>query len=624
MKEFRAEELTKSYGDKQLFDQLSFLIHEKDKIGLIGINGTGKSSLMKIIAQKESVDQGQCLFPTDYTIGYLSQDTVFPPEMTVLEVVFKGDTKIMQTVRRYERALYTLEAQPDNKEAQRKYSQAEEEMNKENAWEAETNAKTILTKLGIKEMTTPFGQLSGGQKKRVGLAQVLIQAPDLLLLDEPTNHLDYEAIQWLERYLLAYKGALMVITHDRYFLDQVANRIFELSHGKIYEYQGNYQSYLQGKACRLEKEKQLQHKQHQLYKQELAWMRAGVKARGTKQEARKTRFYELKEAMSVSKKEEKMEMDLATSRLGKKVFELKEASLSFGNRVLFEHLNLLIQNNERLGITGENGVGKTSLLNVLAGEQTLTTGILEVGETVRIGYYRQTNEVMDDNKRVIQYLQEVAEEVKQQNNETISVTEMLERFLFPRSMHGTYIAKLSGGEKRRLFLLKILMQQPNVLLLDEPTNDLDIDTLTLLEDYIAHFKGAVITVSHDRYFLDKVAKRLLLFEGNKELRLFYGKSSDYYASLKEEKKQKNTLKKAPIQKEKIKKKKMTYKEQKEWETIEEEIAQLEETQSKIEEEMQENGSDFSRLSELQQKLDEINQQLEEKMDRWEYLSQFND
>lgn len=626
MKEFKAENITKSYGDKQLFDQLSFIIHEQDKVGLIGINGTGKSSLMKIMAQKEESDEGQFIFPSDYTIGYVSQHTQFPLDMTVLDVVFKGDTPMMRTVRQYEEALCQLESSGDDLDVQRRYAQAEAAMNREDAWDAETSAKTILTQLGITSMTTPFGMLSGGQKKRVGLAQVLIQEPDLLLLDEPTNHLDYETIQWLAKYLLSYKGALVVITHDRYFLDQVTNRIFELSHGQIYEYKGNYQSYLQGKAERLENEKKTYHKQKQLYKQELAWMRAGVQARGTKQEARKQRFYELKDAMTPYLEDETIELDLATQRLGKQVFELKDASLSFGHHSLFKDLNLLIQNNERLGITGENGAGKTSLLNVLAQEQALTSGQLIVGDTVKIGYYRQVNDEMDDNKRVIQYLQEVAEEAKQSNSETISVTEMLERFLFPRSMHGTYIKKLSGGERRRLFLLKILMQQPNVLLLDEPTNDLDIDTLTILEDYIAHFKGAVITVSHDRYFLDKVAQRLLLFEGRSQLRLFYGKSSDYFNQLSEEQKagQKKSSSIESPKKDKTKKKKMTYNEQKEWETIEEEITRLEEQQVQIEAEMQEQGSNFDQLAMLQAQLDEVNQQLDEKMNRWEYLSQFID
>lgn len=626
MKEFSAESITKFYGDKQLFDHISFKIKEKERIGLIGINGTGKSTLMALMAGNGQMDAGAFHFPQDYTIGYLSQETLFPDDWTVLDVVFQGDTPIMRAVRCYEQALIQLELD-GGLEAQHQYEKAESLMNQEDAWMAETNAKTILTQLGISNMSQPFGELSGGQQKRVGLAQVLIQSPDLLLLDEPTNHLDYGAIKWLENYLIGYPGAVMLITHDRYFLDQVTNRIFELSHGQLYEYKGNYQSYLAGKAERLEQEKVKYHKQKQLYKQELAWMRAGVQARTTKQEARKQRFYELKDSMTAPKEDETIDLELATTRIGKKVLELKDAKVSFDNQVLFSHLNLLIQNNERLGITGENGAGKTTLLNVLAGIQPLTSGILEVGETVKIAYYKQTNIDMDPNKRMIQYLQEIAETSKQSDQTSISVTEMLERFLFPRSTHGTLIGKLSGGEKRRLYLLQLLMQQPNVLLLDEPTNDLDIDTLTMLEDYIEHFNGAVITVSHDRYFLDKVAKRLLLFEGNEQLRLFYGLSSEYFEEYLQNKKkshqQSKDIVKTTEKKVKTEKKKMTYKEQKEWETIEDDIENLEQRIAFLEEEMQNQGSDFVVLADLQKDLEESNHALEQKMERWEYLSSFD-
>lgn len=623
MKEFKAENISKSYGDKILFDHLNFMIHEKDRIGLIGINGTGKSSLMRIVARKSEPDDGEFSYPQDYRIGYLSQETTFPENWTVLEVVFQGDTPIMRTVRAYEQALLDLEKDSQNEKVQAAYTKAENEMNQHDAWLAETNAKTILTQLGITKMNQTFGSLSGGQQKRVGLAQVLIQAPDLLLLDEPTNHLDYRTIQWLEKYLASYQGAVMVITHDRYFLDRVTNRIFELSNGRLYEYKGNYQSYLQGKAERLEEERTIYHKQKQLYKQELAWMRAGVQGRGTKQVARKKRFYDLKDAMTGPFEEEKIDLDLATTRLGKKVFELKDASLTIDGRCLFHDLNLLIQNNERLGITGENGAGKTSLLNVLAQKLPLTTGTLDIGETVRIAYYQQTNIEMDPNKRIIQYLQEVAEESRQKDQTTISVPEMLERFLFPRSTHGTLIGKLSGGEKRRLYLLQLLMQQPNVLLLDEPTNDLDIDTLTMLEDYIEHFNGAVITVSHDRYFLDKVAKRLLLFEGSPTLRLYYGLSSDYFEALAFENKETESSEMKPKEnrKQRTEKVKMTYNEQKEWETIEDEIEALENKIETLSEDMQHCGSDFVKLGDLQKELDEANQELEAKMARWEYLDE---
>ncbi|CAI3284462.1 ABC-F family ATP-binding cassette domain-containing protein [Enterococcus cecorum] len=466
----------------------------------------------------------------------------------------------------------------------------------------------------------------GGQQKRVGLAQVLIDEPDLLLLDEPTNHLDYEVISWLENYLAQYKGALVVITHDRYFLDRVANRIFELAHGQLTEYIGNYESYVSQRAELDRIAQDQENKRIQLYKQELAWMRAGAKARTTKQQARINRFENLKENLHQVQTKESIEMNLATTRLGKKVLELKHASLTLGEQTLFSDLDLLIQSKERLGITGKNGAGKSSLLNVLASRLALTNGELIVGETVRLAYYTQQNEEMDPNKRMIAYLQEYAEEARLANGSSMSVAELLERFLFPRYMHGTLIGKLSGGEKRRLYLLRLLLQQPNVLLLDEPTNDLDIETLTILEDYLQQFPGAVITVSHDRYFLDKVAEKQLIFNGEGQLEFYYGKISDYL----DEQAQNVTLKNQPNikqeatpspQKEKVKKK-LTYMEQKEWETIEEEIATLEETIRLIESEMLTCGDDFTRLQDLQKQLDENQSQLDEKYERWEYLSEF--
>ena len=626
MKELRVEHLTKTYGDKTLFDNLSFMIHERDRIGLIGVNGTGKSSLMSILAEQDQPDSGELIHPQDYEIGYLSQWSTFPEQWTVSQVVFQGNSPILRAVREYEESLALLAIDGENEAIQKRYERAEEEMNKEDAWLADTNAKTILQQLGISDTNQTFGSLSGGQKKRVCLAQVLIQAPDLLLLDEPTNHLDYEAIRWLEEYLKHYKGALMVITHDRYFLDHVTTRIFELSFGKLYEFDGNYQTYLAGKAERIEQEKAAEYKRKQLYKQELAWMRAGVQGRGTKQVARKKRFALLKQNLHQVHENDALDIDIATKRLGKKVLEIKHGNYQIDQHVILKDFNLLIQANERLGITGKNGAGKTTLLNILAGKLPLDSGIYEIGETVRIGYYTQTNEAMDPNKRVIQYLQETAEEVKRSDGTTISVPEMLERFLFPRFMHGTLIGKLSGGEKRRLYLLKLLMQQPNVLLLDEPTNDLDIDTLTVLEDYINQMKGVVITVSHDRYFLDKTVNKLLIFQGEGHIETFYGEASDYFdqqsapkIAEKEEKKEHPATAEKP---KKQKKTKLTYNEQKEWETIEDEIEVLEQKVTAIQEEMTHQGSDFTALGDLQKELDETNALLDEKMERWDYLSQY--
>lgn len=624
LKELKVTDLKKTYGEKDLFDQISFLVHEKDRIGLIGTNGTGKTSLLNIIAGIDSSDGDRqtVFYPTDYRIGYLSQAAEFSDELTVLQAVFQGNIPLIQTVRAYEEALIELGENGEDPDVQKRYAKAEEQMNKEDAWTTDTNAKIILQKLGISELDKKISTLSGGQKKRVSLAQVLIDEPDLLLLDEPTNHLDYEAIEWLENYLKQYRGALLMVTHDRYFLDRVANRIFELSFGKLYEYKGNYEAYVLEKAERDRVEVEQEEKRKRLYKQELAWMRAGVQARGTKQQARINRFEDLKENLYQVNQEDDLELNLATQRLGKKVLEIKDGSYRINDQTLLEHLDLLIQSRERLGITGKNGAGKSTLLNILAGRIPLDSGTMSIGETVHLAYYTQENEEMAPDKRMIAYLQEAAEEAKTADGSQIGVAELLERFLFPRFMHGTLIGKLSGGEKRRLFLLKLLIQQPNVLLLDEPTNDLDIATLTILEDYFRSFPGAVITVSHDRYFLDKVADKLLVFQGNGKQELYYGNMSSYLLKQKETQQPAEKAKPKIQSKEPAEKKKLSYMEQKEWETIEDEIAELEEKISLLQEEMNHQGDNFTRLQELQNDVSETEAQLEEKMARWEYLSEW--
>ncbi|HBL2670178.1 TPA: ABC-F family ATP-binding cassette domain-containing protein [Enterococcus faecium] len=624
LKELKVTDLKKTYGEKDLFDQISFLVHEKDRIGLIGTNGTGKTSLLNIIAGIDSSDGDRqtVFYPTDYRIGYLSQAAEFSDELTVLQAVFQGNSPLIQTVRAYEEALIELGENGEDPDVQKRYAKAEEQMNKEDAWTTDTNAKIILQKLGISELDKKISTLSGGQKKRVSLAQVLIDEPDLLLLDEPTNHLDYEAIEWLENYLKQYRGALLMVTHDRYFLDRVANRIFELSFGKLYEYKGNYEAYVLEKAERDRVEVEQEEKRKRLYKQELAWMRAGVQARGTKQQARINRFEDLKENLYQVNQEDDLELNLATQRLGKKVLEIKDGSYRINDQTLLEHLDLLIQSRERLGITGKNGAGKSTLLNILAGRIPLDSGTISIGETVHLAYYTQENEEMAPDKRMIAYLQEAAEEAKTADGSQIGVAELLERFLFPRFMHGTLIGKLSGGEKRRLFLLKLLIQQPNVLLLDEPTNDLDIATLTILEDYFRSFPGAVITVSHDRYFLDKVADKLLVFQGNGKQELYYGNMSSYLLKQKETQQPAEKAKPKIQSKEPAEKKKLSYMEQKEWETIEDEIAELEEKISLLQEEMNHQGDNFTRLQELQNDVSETEAQLEEKMARWEYLSEW--
>nr|WP_188366371.1 ABC-F family ATP-binding cassette domain-containing protein [Enterococcus alcedinis] len=628
LKELKVTELSKTYGDKDIFNEISFLIHTHDRIGLIGVNGTGKTSLLSILSGKEKGDgdRQSVFYPRDYRVGYLSQATDLAEELTVLEAVFQGESEQLKAVKRYEAALMILEQDGENIEAQKEFQLAQDAMTEKDAWMTDTNAKIILQKLGIQELNKKIKELSGGQKKRVGLAQVLIDEPDLLLLDEPTNHLDYQTIEWLEDYLRQYRGSLVMVTHDRYFLDRVTNRIFELSYGQLHEYKGNYGTYLLEKSERDRVEGEQEEKRKQLYKQELSWMRAGAKARTTKQQARINRFEDLKDNLYQVKHSEDIEIDIATQRLGKKVFELKDASYKIGGKTILEHFDLLIQSRERLGITGANGAGKSTLLNLLAGRLELDTGMLSVGETVRLAYYTQENEAMDNDKRMIAYLQEAAEAVTRQDGTQMSVAELLERFLFPRHVHGTKLGKLSGGEKRRLYLLKLLVAQPNVLLLDEPTNDLDIDTLTILEDYLQSFPGAIITVSHDRYFLDKVAEKLLVFEGDAQIQPYFGSINDYLLEDRiTETSQSEPVKVdadiTPIQKEK---KKLSYMEQREWETIEDKIGSLEEAIEQLTQEMNNQGSDFTKLQKIQQEITEKETMLEEKMNRWEYLSEWAD
>ncbi|WP_297075403.1 ABC-F family ATP-binding cassette domain-containing protein [uncultured Enterococcus sp.] len=624
MKELKVVQLHKTYGEKTIFDQISFLIHEKDRIGLIGINGTGKSSLLKILAgiDRGDGDQQTVFYPSDYQIGYLAQEPDLDETQTILEAVFQADTPQLNAVRIYEQALTRLSENGVDEVAQQQYAKAEQRMNELDAWTIDAQAKSILQQVGLSDLTQTIASLSGGQKKRVGLAQVLITAPDLLLLDEPTNHLDYEAISWLEGYLAQYKGALLVVTHDRYFLDRVVNRMFELSNGELTEYKGNYENYLVERAERDRIDQEQESKRAQLYKQELAWMRAGAKARTTKQQARIKRFDELKGSLKQGTQEEAIELDFDTTRLGKKVIELKEVSYQIEHQPILDRFSLLVQARERLGITGENGAGKSTLLNLISGYLTPQQGTISIGETVRLAYYTQQTEAIDPEKRMITYLQEVAEEVQRSDGTTISVTELLERFLFPRHTHGSKIAKLSGGERRRLYLLKLLIEQPNVLLLDEPTNDLDIATLTILEDYLQTFPGAVLTVSHDRYFLDKVAEKLVIFNGQANIDTYFGTIEEYLAQKKTDTNEPVKEVKAvatPVTKEKTK---LSYLEQKEWEVIEDEIATIEDKLVTLNEEMLHQGSDFTALQMLQKQIDEQNEQLEERYARWEYLSQF--
>ncbi len=629
MQTLRAENLTSTYGEKTLFDHISFLIKEHDRIGLIGVNGSGKTSLLNVISGQTSAEGGTIDHPHDYSIGYLQQQPPLDPEKKIIDAVLAGDQPIFRLIRQYEDLTNNFSGSSEDNE---RLVSLQRQMDQQNAWEVQSRVETVLTQLKITDMNAKIGEMSGGQQKRVGLAQVLIQQPDLLLLDEPTNQLDIDSIIWLQDYLAKYHGAVMVVTHDRYFLDQVANQIWELSFGKLYKYDGNYQDYVAEKAAREEREENAEHKRQQLYKHELAWMKKGAKARSTKQKGRINRFHELEKNVGKLQKEDKVDIGLGSQRLGHDVLELKGASLRLGKHQIFNDFNLLIESGERLGISGDNGAGKSSLLNVLAGRLPLDRGVLKVGETVKIGYYTQQTEPIDEDKRVINYLSEVAETIYDSQGQKISVTQLLERFLFPRFMHGTLIRKLSGGEKRRLYLLKILMQQPNVLLLDEPTNDLDISTLTVLEDYLDHFAGTVITVSHDRYFLDKVADNLLIFKGNGQIERATGRFTDYlqHAAQSSNEKKSATPKKAKASsvseqtEDKNKKHKLTYKEQMEWKELEPAIEKLDQRSSELQQEMAANGDNYEKLAELQKELDQVNAENDQKMARWEYLSQFVD
>lgn len=624
MKMLTGENISKTYGEKQLFNNISFTIKEKERVGLIGINGTGKSSLLKIIAGLDAPDDGKIITSKDYSITFLDQQPELDAEKTVLEQVFHGDAPILKLMRAYERTLLELNLSPNDTKVQEDLFELQKQMDALNAWDASTNAKSILMKLGIEDFAKRIGELSGGQKKRVALAQVLIAEPDLLILDEPTNHLDFDSVKWLEDYLSRYNGSILLVTHDRYFLDRVANRMFELDGGQLYSYKGNYAAFLEAKAIREENDAATFEKSKNLFRRELEWIRRGAKARTTKQKARIQRFDELDEKVSSGKSSsEKLDISLNGSRLGKQVFELKDASKRYGAKTILNHFDLLVKPGDRIGIIGKNGTGKSTLLNILAKQIPLDEGEFIMGQTVKIAYYTQESEDMDETKRMIEYIKETAEVVETSDGKTISAAQMLERFLFPPFSHGTPIRKLSGGEKRRLYLLKILMTAPNVLLLDEPTNDLDTQTLTVLEDYLEDFPGVVITVSHDRYFLDKVAEQLIVLQGEGAIDSFFGNYSEYLEKESAIEAQRTVAVTSKPTKaiEKEKKKKMTYLEKKEWESIDEDIAN---TEARIEEigiEMAKTGSDFTKAQDLMKQETDLNERLEYLIERWSFLAE---
>ena len=623
MSDFIVDKLTKSVGDKTVFKEISFIIHDLDRIGIIGVNGTGKTTLLDVVSERIGFDGDVSPFTkaNGYKIAYLTQEPEFDDSKTVLETVLSSDLREMALIREYE----TLMAEY-SEENQARLEKVMAEMDSLDAWSIESEVKTVLSKLGLSDLSQKVGDLSGGLRRRVQLAQVLLNDADLLLLDEPTNHLDIDTIAWLTNFLKSSKKTVLFITHDRYFLDNVATRIFELDQANLIEYQGNYQDYVRLKAEQDERDAAALHKKKQLYKQELAWMRTQPQARATKQQARINRFKELKGEVHQTVNNDDLEINFETSRIGKKVVNFEHVDFAYedGKQILSD-FNLIMQNRDRIGIVGDNGVGKSTLLNLINGDLVPTAGVLDIGETVRIGYFSQQIKDMDESKRVINYLQEVADEVKTTVG-TTSITELLEQFLFTRSTHGIQIAKLSGGEKKRLYLLKILIEKPNVLLLDEPTNDLDIATLTVLENFLNGFGGPVVTVSHDRYFLDKVANKILAFEEG-GVREFFGNYTDYLdekaflqeqAVLLEKEKEQASVK---VEKVKEDKKRMSYFEKQEWATIEDEIADLEAKIEEIEAAMLENASDYGQLATLQRDLDAANETLLEKYERYEYLSE---
>lgn len=621
------EKLSKSYGMKNLFSNISFGIDENDKIGLIGVNGTGKSTFLKVIAGLEEADEGKVIIGSKIEVQYLAQNPDFNPWDTVLEQVFKGYSPIMRLLREYEQMLVAVSHKPEDEALQKQLIALSQQMDAMNGWQLESEAKIVLTQLGITDFTAKVGTLSGGQRKRIALASALIHPADLLILDEPTNHIDNDTVAWLEDYLAKRKGALLMITHDRYFLDRVVNRIIELDKGSLYGYTGNYSLFLELKMQREADQEASENKRQNLLRNELAWMRRGARARTTKQKARIERFEKLSDE-KVDLSHDKVEITAGASRLGRKIIELSDVSKSFEGRAIIQDFSYIVLRDDRMGIIGPNGSGKSTLLNLVTQKLNPDSGSIEIGQTVKIGYFSQENMDMDENLRVIEYIKEEANFISSADGGVITASQMLERFLFSPEMQWTPIRKLSGGEKRRLYLLRILMGSPNVLLLDEPTNDLDIQTLTILEDYLDEFPGAVIVVSHDRYFLDRVVEKVFAFENDGTIKQYVGGYSDYQntLSLAAEEEKQNAAKEIGIEPPQIEKpkersRKFTFKEQKEYEEIDAVINGVENEIQIVSNRMNHTGSNFTLLQELT----ELQQQLEKKLadlyDRWTYLNE---
>ncbi|WP_197271886.1 ABC-F family ATP-binding cassette domain-containing protein [Staphylococcus carnosus] len=622
MESYKIEHLHKSYADKVIFDDLHLSVSEHERIGLVGINGTGKSTLLKVIAGLDDDFEAEVNCPNQYRIRYSSQKQDLNEDKTVLDEVLSADTTAVKIIKNYETAVQKYSETQSDADFQ-KMMNAQEAMDQAEAWDYSAEVKTILSKLGINDTAQSVKALSGGQQKRVVLAKTLIEQPDLLLLDEPTNHLDFDSIKWLINYVKQYPHTVLFVTHDRYFLNEVSTRIVELDRGKLRTYPGNYEDYIAMRAENEQIEQQQNQKQRALYKQELSWMRAGAKARSTKQQARINRFSDLESQVKNQTTKDTGQLNLAHSRLGKQVFELEDLSKSIEGKTLFEHVTQIIQNGQQIGIVGPNGAGKTTLLNILAGEDTDYSGVVKIGQTVKTAYFKQTDERLDRDIRVIDFLREESEVAKEKDGTTVSVTQLLERFLFPSSTHGKKVYKLSGGEQKRLYLLRLLVHQPNVLLLDEPTNDLDTETLSILEDYISTFGGTIITVSHDRYFLNKVAQEFWYVHDGQIERII-GNFEDYEVYKEEQEKAKEAAKQLPKQVKERQRKGLSYKEKREYETVMERIEEAEIRLEEIEQEMVDASDDYTKIQTLNSEKETLESQYDQDMTRWSELEELKE
>ena len=647
-----AENLAYSYGARTLFEDVTFNVEEGDKYGIIGVNGTGKSTLLRMIATRDAGEKGKLTIPGNVVMEYLPQDPPFDAEATVLEQIFRGDSPLMVLLREYEMAVEQVAEQPEDAKAQRMLLELQQRMDEQFAWQLESEAKAVLTQLGITRLQQKMGELSGGQRKRVALAGVLVRPSDLLILDEPTNHMDNATVAWLEQQLMKRKGALLMVTHDRYFFDRVVNRTLEIDGGKGYVYVGNYSLFLQKREERRIAEASAAQKLRNIYRRELAWISRGAEARRTKKKDRVERFAQIEAEVKNVKTEANLELSSVSSRLGKTIIELNHISMKYDGIDYLKDFSYILLRNDRVGIIGPNGAGKSTLMDIIAGRCAPTGGSMTVGQTVKIGYFAQHSEFSDSNMRVLEYIKEANNYIETADGQRISAAQMLERFLFPPELQWVPVNKLSGGEQRRLYLLRVLMTAPNVLLLDEPTNDLDIQTLSVLEDYLDSFAGAVIAVSHDRYFLDRFAQKLFAIEGNGHVQPYIGGYSDYEEAIAAKQAGEQIEKGKPAGKGSVAapavhaapakagqaasnsagaaeqgsatptKTKLTYAERLELQKLEQEMGRSEAELKMLALEMNNCGSNYGKLAELTARQQEVQTKLDKMEERWLYLSEF--